>query len=269
MNSSGMAKREEAWFTGVLPEITLDDFDAGATVISFAITPQVNHYAVGGRAARGNTWQDILIMIALVILFIVGLIHMLSEFRNDNRIFVGSYTRLFLYTAFLVVLLVTGPNQEFWPTVQFILFAIVTITFSYLAYLRPADKILRDGPPIPTWFQLLGGAWVALERKKINKHYIELREKRIQKLNNDMRDYSEADKDKARAEINSLNRDINNETYKTDQTIGLLILSIIIGFIVIYFTPLAALFNYIRNYPLYLRRKKKEMQAIMNNLDNQ
>ena len=38
-NSSGMAKREEAWFTGVLPEITLDDFDEGATVISFTIVP--------------------------------------------------------------------------------------------------------------------------------------------------------------------------------------------------------------------------------------
>ena len=39
MNSSGMAKREEAWFTGVLPEITLDDFDVGATIISFTIMP--------------------------------------------------------------------------------------------------------------------------------------------------------------------------------------------------------------------------------------
>ena len=38
-NSSGMAKREEAWFTGVLPEITLDDFDEGATIISFTIMP--------------------------------------------------------------------------------------------------------------------------------------------------------------------------------------------------------------------------------------
>ena len=267
MNSRGMAKREQAWLTGTLPEITLDDFDAGATVISFAIMPQERHYAVGGRAARGNTWQDILIKIAVAIVFLLALLHMFSEYSNDNRVFVGSYFRIFLFAALMCsgLFFVNG----IWNTIWLIAVTIVIVVFSYLAYLKPADKILRDGPPIPTWFQILGGAWATLERKQINKHYIELREKRIQELNNNMGNYSEADKDRARAEISSLNIDINNEKYQTDQTIGLLILSIIIGFIVVYFTPLAAFFNYIRNYPLYLRRKKKEMQALMNRADNQ
>ena len=202
--------------------------------------------------------MEILFAILFFTLLAVGLVQMIKEKDNDNRKFVGSYARLF----FFGLLILSGMffMDSIWEKILQILGTALLVLFSYLAYLKPADKILRDGIPSKNSMQILGGMWSDLENKRVNKKYIELREERKSYLNNNMNDFSEEDRQRALGEINSLEHDINNERHKTDATIALIFISVIVGVIFIWITPFVAILQYIRNYPLYLRKKGKKQK---------
>ena len=208
------------------------------------------------KSTKGSVqWTEILSAILFFIFLVVGLVHMIDEKDNDARKFVGSYARIIFFGLLILsgLFFVDG----FWNKIIQVLGAALTVAFSYFAYLKPADKILRDGIPSKNIMQILGGMWSDLENRKINKEYIRLREERKNYLNNNMHKFSEKDRHCAMDEISSLNHEINNEQYKTDETIALIFISAFIGIIFIWITPFVAVIQYIRNYPLYLRRKKK------------
>jgi hypothetical protein len=207
---------------------------------------------------KEGQWMEILFAVLFFTLLAVGLVQMIKEKDNDNRKFVGSYARLF----FFGLLILSGMffMDSIWEKILQILGTALLVLFSYLAYLKPADKILRDGIPSKNSMQILGGMWSDLENKRVNKKYIELREERKSYLNNNMNDFSEEDRQRALGEINSLEHDINNERHKTDATIALIFISVIVGVIFIWITPFVAILQYIRNYPLYLRKKGKKQK---------
>ena len=207
---------------------------------------------------KEGQWMEILFAVLFFTLLAVGLVQMIKEKDNDNRKFVGSYARLF----FFGLLILSGMffMDSIWEKILQILGTALLVLFSYLAYLKPADKILRDGIPSKNSMQILGGMWSDLENKRVNKKYIELREERKSYLNNNMNDFSEEDRQRAVGEINSLEHDINNERHKTDATIALIFISVIVGVIFIWITPFVAILQYIRNYPLYLRKKGKKQK---------
>ncbi|MDR1631420.1 MAG: hypothetical protein LBR97_00780 [Dysgonamonadaceae bacterium] len=236
----------------ITPELKFNKEKEWEEILSESVDREM---IVNKNTKNGSQWTEILLAILLFIFLAVGLTQMVKEKDNDRRKFVGSYGRIFLFglLMFSGIFFIDGV----WDKIIQFFGAVLTIAFSYFAYLKPADKILRDGPPSKNIMQILGGMWSNLENKRGNKEYIGLREERINQLNNDMNKFSEADQSAARNEINSLNRDINNEKYKTDDTIALIIISVFVGVLFIWITPFVAIIQYVRNYPLYLRKKEK------------
>ncbi len=173
------------------------------------------------QESKNNVWEAIIGI--LFLLAIVGaLAHMLyvrSNIDNEKRIFVGSGWRIFLFALLLFsgVFVVDGV----WVKIFQIIGTAVVVAFSYYAYLKPASKLVADGPPTKSFFQILGGMWTDIENREVDKARLSAMERERDHLQNEMNTKGDKMSDNERNmlsdRISSIGRNINEELNRTDE----------------------------------------------------
>ncbi len=217
------------------------------------------------QVSKEEKQADIAETLAAILFFLLltaATVHMFyvrSNVDNEPRLFVGSMARIVLFA--ILMLISVFMVEGFWGKLFQILGALISVVFSYYAYLRPKSKLLVGGAPSKNALQILGGMWTDLENKQVDKARVSLLTQQLEKLR---REYNETASETMRqqldARMSELQQERTEEETKMNETVALTFVSVFIAIIFVWLTPFVAIVQYLRNYPLYLRKRESYQQ---------
>lgn len=257
-SQSGYDKRQQAYMTGKDIILTEDDFTENSVVESIicqAGNDAGNYTKTSSRDK--DWWVDVLILLVFIAIYAAMAVHMIKvhESKDEERVFTGSKWRMALF----VPLMSLGFFVEGLTVSSFMALFVATpiiLCVYYYACMTPKRIIIKNGFS-ENAFHWIGGMWASSENRKRNDVLIKDLEERRDKMTDD-KYYVNNREDKLEMDrkIDGFNSRINEEKYRTEEHFMMIVVTIFITAIFVWFTPFSAIGSYLKNYIFY--RSKKE-----------